>query len=260
MEISMVLVIIGLITGSIFVGQSLVRQSQILSVGTDVQRYINATLAFQQKYGELPGDFSTATNYWGFAGGSAGTNYTTDCYGTTAIATNPVTCNGNGDGEIAVSGTYVAEGFLFWQHLANAGLIQGGYTGAHGPAGVTDFVPGLNSPLSRVDGATFALVYFGTMQNSTTNYNATYGHVLNFGSYLPNSVPANPALATAEAQAVDSKYDDGLPGTGMILTYTPAFSYTPLCATTSVASTAQYNTSSTTATGKQCNLIFITGF
>src|ERR1700733_6686144 len=85
-ELSIVIVIIGLLVGGILLGKSLVRQAQISSAMSDEQKYVQAVGAFQQKYGALPGDFATATSYWTAAGtcpptsGSPATT-TTTCSG-----------------------------------------------------------------------------------------------------------------------------------------------------------------------------------
>jgi prepilin-type N-terminal cleavage/methylation domain-containing protein len=258
-ELSVVLVIIGLIVGSIIAGQSLIRSSQVQSASTDTQTYIRAVQAFQQKYNALPGDMANATSYWGIAGGSAGTNYTTDCY--TVQGTGTQTCDGNGNGQIAdgvISGTntYANEELRAWQHLADAGFIQGSYTGVAGSGGALDAVPGTNVPQSRVSSAGYTISWYGVLSSNANYFNSTYGHVIVLsGRNTTTGTPVASVLTTSEALSFDQKFDDGLPATGNILAPTP--SLLANCATTSVSSTAVYEVGSS---GNQCFLIFKTGF
>lgn len=258
-EMSIVLVIIGLIIGGTIVGQSLLRQSLLNSVVTDEQRYSQAIQNFQQKYGALPGDMPNATALWGNWATSGGA-----CPATNATPmTGQATCNGDGNGEIGISGAWTAarsEWFLVWQHLVNAQMITGFYNGAPGSAGSQDSVPGVNVPASRVKGAGFGISFLGIQYvatpvvGSTYWFNGSWGHQIGFGGYQANNCACGSIITATEAASIDAKYDDGLPGTGNITTNTPASS---ACATTYYASTAVYNV---TQTGNSCNLLFTTGF
>ena len=64
-ELSIVLVILGLLTGGILAGQSLIRASELRAVSTEFQRYVAAVNTFRDKYFMLPGDMSNATAFWG---------------------------------------------------------------------------------------------------------------------------------------------------------------------------------------------------
>src|SRR5579884_2852921 len=97
-ELSIMLVIIGLIAGGILVGRHLVRVTEITSVLTDRQAFIRGVQNFREKYNALPGDMANATSFWGIAGGNSGDNYTASCRGSSGTGTQ--TCNGNGDGQI----------------------------------------------------------------------------------------------------------------------------------------------------------------
>jgi prepilin-type N-terminal cleavage/methylation domain-containing protein len=269
LEMSIVLVIIGFIVSGIMVGRSLIRQSQVNSVATDVQKYKSAFLAFQQKYGMLPGDFTNATTYWGNSGGSSGTNYTSDCYGT-STAGSSATCNGNGDG--AVGGNTITtspgtEEFLAWQHLSNAGMISGTFTGSTylNPASTscsTDICPkpGVNIPASSIDGAGFKVEYIGpNISDSSSFFMGNYGHIFFFGTSAGTNYNylRDPVLSAVEAYSIDKKIDDGLPATGNIVTYPNGTWGT--CATTNSHTTAVYNITAT-SNSHQCALAFITGF
>lgn len=259
MEMAMILVIVGLLTGGVLAGRHILRQSQIISVAVDEQRYVQAAQQFQTKYTALPGDFATATTYWGAAGGNSSDNWTSSCYGSGSAA-SPATCNGNGDGIIlgqpGGDSTYANEQFRFWQHLTDAGMIQGQYTGVAGSAGYSDSLIGQNVPATRLEGVGFGIWYKGTQIGTASWFDGIYVHVFFVGNYTSGAPPINPALTASEAQAFDKKYDDGLPALGSIRTFKPA--YLPNCATSALPISAAYAV--TTSTGPQCSLIFITGF
>ena len=65
LELSIVMVIIGLIIGGITVGQDLIRSAELNSVVTDINKYKTAINTFNLKYNAMPGDMSNATSYWG---------------------------------------------------------------------------------------------------------------------------------------------------------------------------------------------------
>ena len=137
-ELAIVLVVIGLITGGIFVGTILVRESQLKAVISEIAKYRSALNAFHEEYHGLPGDLPNATNFWGVAGG-AGTGLDQACY--YAVGTGTATCNGNDDGFITnnagVPSAGVREDLRAWQHLFNANLIDSKVTGTHTGTGNT---------------------------------------------------------------------------------------------------------------------------
>lgn len=59
-EMSIVLVIIGLIVAGVLVGRDLIRSSTLLKTISEVNTYNTAVTAFREKYGNLPGDMPRA--------------------------------------------------------------------------------------------------------------------------------------------------------------------------------------------------------
>ncbi len=94
-ELSIVLVILGLLTGGILTGQNLIRAAELRSVTTEFQTYQTAVMTFRDKYFALPGDMRNATDFWGSAGGGG---QGAAC--SSANATTGSTCNGDGNGQI----------------------------------------------------------------------------------------------------------------------------------------------------------------
>jgi prepilin-type N-terminal cleavage/methylation domain-containing protein len=152
-ELSIVLVILGLLTGGILTGQNLIRAAELRSVTTEFQNYQTAVMTFRDKYFALPGDMPNATDFWGSAGGSGALGDGCEAGANSGTAT----CNSDGNGIVTTRGTSADsefnEPFMFWQHLVNAGLIEGSYTGKAGAGGVGHHVIGENAPASKFGSA-----------------------------------------------------------------------------------------------------------
>jgi prepilin-type N-terminal cleavage/methylation domain-containing protein len=63
-ELSIVLVILGLLVGGVLAGQSLIRAAQLRAVTAQVGQYAAASKTFRDKYFALPGDLPNATSFW----------------------------------------------------------------------------------------------------------------------------------------------------------------------------------------------------
>ena len=124
-ELSIVLVILGLLTGGILAGQSLIRASQLRAVTTEHDRYVAAVQTFRDKYFALPGDMTNATKFWGAADGGDGIGF--DCRG--AETADIRTCNGNGDGRIGGALRMSVDSSWEGEIHAKHGIIAGRVTG-----------------------------------------------------------------------------------------------------------------------------------
>ena len=208
-ELSIVLVILGLLTGGILAGQNLIRAAELRSIVSDYNATHAAMRTFQDKYFALPGDFKDATKFWGEMG-DAGPGSCPDTQGT-----GTETCNGDGDGMIgASSGTSMKnrEVFLAWQHMANAGLVPGNFSGVTGTAGSLDYIAGENLPRCKLSDCMVKIWYFNFAGDA--NYFATdNGHQLrytNSGGFA--------LIKAEEAWSIDTKMDDGQPHLGAVTT------------------------------------------
>ncbi len=265
-ELSIVLVILGLLVGGILAGRSLIRASELRSVATQRDQYVTAISAFRDKYFALPGDMANAVRFWGAQAGGTADGVDATCRGLdhTSPATGQATCNGGGNGQIGYfqggSGNVRYETFRAWQHLANAGLLEGQYAGVASNNGmVLDY--GWNVPASRIQGAGFNLMHVGTNYN-THYYDANYQHVLFFGRQGGfHDVGMGPAIRPEEAWNIDSKLDDGLPASGRVMTarynHGGGDAGSALCADSITPASANYALSDTTI---RCALIFRLGF
>ncbi len=210
-ELAIVLVILGLLTGGILAGRALIRASELRSVTREYEQFRTATHTFRDKYLALPGDMPNAETFWGTAATSNADCQLFDSTGVTA------TCNGNGDGR--THGAWRGnERFRFWHHLANAGLIEGSYSGIEGSSGNGAHSAYANSGRSKLDGGLWAATYFdhsGGGSGSST-FAVNYGHSFLLGKEMNISAPTAPLMRTEELWNIDTKIDDGLPAQGRI--------------------------------------------
>lgn len=229
-ELSIVLVIIGLIVGGVLVGRDLIQSAKLRSVLSDIEKFNSATLTFENKYNCLPGDCPNATDFFGtFASCNVWSNFQ---------GMDNSTCNGNvNDGKIlfasygeeAPPGQYnywfFDETFLFWQHLSLAGLIKGKYAG--GAISTGSAKPGINVPTSQLEKGCYSVSYsfVGARTDAfpvyamNANIFAIGNQVVdNDGAELFSCVGGLYSLPAIAAQNLDSKIDDGKPYIGNVVT------------------------------------------
>lgn len=195
-----------------------------------------------------------AVKYWGAQAGATTDGKDSTCAALTTAATGTATCNGDGDGKIANTTTNDPyEVFRAWQHLANAGMIEGSYSGVRGPNAIWHGIPGTNVPRSKVSGGGWSILAPGIYAGDVNWFNVAYGNVVVFGGIISTSLTFNPLIKAEEAYNIDMKMDDGQPHLGRVLTMKNAWN--PNCVP---ASNDAYSLSSTTANA--CPLIFMTGY
>lgn len=209
-ELSIVLVILGLLTGGILAGQSLIRSAELRSVATEYQLIISSTQSFRTRYLATPGDMENATRFWGEINADPAT-----CKQTAATGTS--TCNGNGNGQISGTSAASNEIFRFWQHLANAGLIKGNYTGISSDVSNSSAweASADNSYVSRIgnNNILWWTYYFGNRSSSFNLFDGSYENSLQLGKQASGS-PYDAFATPTEIWSLDTKLDDGRPGIG----------------------------------------------
>jgi prepilin-type N-terminal cleavage/methylation domain-containing protein len=202
-ELSIVLVIIGLIVSGVLAGQELIHGASVRATISQVLKYNTAVATFQMKYNAIPGDFNAASNF---------------------IATTAVNGDGNGlIGSVAGSATpatavpagvaLTASGEYgnFWSHLSSIGLVEGSY----GPIISTGAVllrVNTNFPASKVASGVGIIAY----GNSADNYNH-YHLGVKEGSAAGTAVTTSDFLSPGDAYSFDAKVDDGLPSSGIVV-------------------------------------------
>ena len=234
-EMSIVIVIIGLIIGGVLVGRDLISAAAVRAQISQIEKYQTAVRAFQVKYGYLPGDIPyTPASQFGFLprdnqtwiGGNGGGD------GNGIIEGSYRLCGGNFCGNTGVSG----EISLFWADLSKAGLIEGGFTSASccdtGFWSLSDAnAPFVKSyfPSAKI-GYGYIIVNSGGIEfnynlgivnengGNGKNYFSTFS--MNYWTAQPFfnsfSTLGDVIFTPAQAYAIDKKSDDGLPQSGKI--------------------------------------------
>ena len=241
-ELSIVLVIIGLLVAGVTGGSYLLNQYR-LRVVINEQNYYNAAINnFMNQYGQLPGDFNAASTMW------------PNCY------TTPANCNGNNDGLIlrAQGNQYTDESIRAWQHLYLAGHIDQNMSGYHSVLSENSI--GINVPFSKFPGVGW-FIDRGLAGELSANNSM---NVLTIGGRVSSSVNYNFAFTPFQSQSIDLKIDDGKPFTGKVrgiwndgvgLQWTT----TPVGTTCAISSTRGYNTGAAYIYKKICTLSFRMG-
>lgn len=204
-ELSIVLVIIGLVVGGVLIGKDLIEAAQIRTQVSQFESLDAATMTFKTKYHCLPGDCPNGGNF-GFV------VYQYDG------CSNPGSNSGNGNGIIGTTTDVTlwapaqAENLRFWDHLADAGWTTlrpfacnryGGSVGVSGRMPRSQVIVMYNSPYSGGGSAGGGMQGHHYMLAS-----------LNITCAASGSAAVDELLTPLKAFMVDSKTDDGLPATG----------------------------------------------
>ena len=189
-ELSIVLVIIGLVAGGVMVGSTLVHQAELRATAAQVEMMITSHNTFRLKYNGLPGDIVNGTSF--FSG----------------------TANGNGDGHYYYGiPNQNQESFAAWQQLSLAGLIKGSYNGSC--CTWTSDVNGEGSPLGKDIGYTLQTGPGGAWG---TRYGKKDLNHLYLGKlWTDPSRPNGGGILPIDAQNIDQKLDDGAASTGWVI-------------------------------------------
>ncbi len=193
LELSIVLIVIGLLTAAVTVGTDIIEQSRLKDTMSKIQNLDSAFVVFESRYDQLPGDFNDMTS---FDSGNC-------------VDDGANTCNGNNDRQLLSepANTTPNEGWRALQHLSLLFLIQGEYTGIDNASNSGKHIlnenvmampfdiAGLIPTTDAAQGFTAFLV--GSLANSDVNL-------------------TGPALTARNTVFLDTKLDDGNFDTGFI--------------------------------------------
>lgn len=217
-ELSIVLVIIGLIVGGILTGQDLINAAAIRAQITQIERYNTAVRTFQSKYGGLPGDLQDP-NASSFGFQSRGT-YAGEGDGNGILQSNCTNVSGQPDG-LQTCG----ELSVFWEDLGKAGLIDvtipgfdtngNHYAYTSGPANLNitlNSSPSLSQwlPAARLGNGMFVYLYSFNGINYFTVSQVT--ECCNSDIFSTST----PGITVQQAYNIDKKIDDSLPQSGAV--------------------------------------------
>lgn len=201
-ELSIVLVIIGLIVGGVLMGRDLIKAAEDQKIATFMQEFHSKWNTFKLKYNCVPGDCATATELFGtYAGG---------CPSASARRYEG-TCDGDGDGKLRwQSPNEGINGYTF-DHLYHAELIDFGYDyGAGAPYYASSLLAQSHMFVGSNSSERPSLYNGATLRDGTNALQITRQQ-----NYTP-SQPLVAIISPARLFRVDSKIDDGLPGGGAV--------------------------------------------
>jgi prepilin-type N-terminal cleavage/methylation domain-containing protein len=230
-EISIVMIIIGLLIGGTFGGMKLIENMQVNKTVQDLKSIESAALTFKDTYGRLPGDIvSPAARL-------------PNC--------TVAPCATGGNGDRMIGGVYsihaladTDEEFTFWQHLQAADLVSLGIKNT------TDMTFGEGSPEAAIDGG-YRLVgrFTGTLYVQPINGKHPILISENYNAIYSSTPPQDTeSVRCSIGAAIDRKMDDARPLVGRVIQYGN-------CPTAPTGLTSEYNTSATEGI-----LWFVSGF
>lgn len=202
-ELSIVLVIIGLIVGGVLVGQDLIKAAEVRATIAQYEKTNAAINTFRTKYNGVPGDLvaAQATAFGIFAmSATAGLGDGNGLIESSNQATNP--------------NTPVGETVAFWRHMTDSNLTDGSFgsdlTGGTGQTVVT--TPGTYFPGTKIGRGT----YWIAGSSAGLNYYGLTGLTnIVAGAVGTARYTQSVGLTPIESFNIDSKIDDGQPNTGI---------------------------------------------
>ncbi|MBP7709498.1 MAG: prepilin-type N-terminal cleavage/methylation domain-containing protein [Rickettsiales bacterium] len=231
-ELSIVLIVIGLLIAGITGGASLIKSSELRSVMGEARGYAVAVNAFYSQFNALPGDYGTALA--------------------------PATVAGDADGKIEYfsdAGTPAAEGLQAWLSLKAIGAVDP--TVSVVGVGVAQ-VPGttgtFHMPASKIKSSGWAFDYnsdAGSLQNVVVLTQAI-GTGTAANTLVKGATIATAAITPADGLAIDSKIDDGAANAGKVRAVNP-LNGTGCAGGTVTVPSASYTVATTT---KACALSY----
>ena len=216
-EISIVMIIIGLLIGGTFGGMKLIENMQVNKTVQDLKAIESAALTFRDSYGRLPGDMPNT---------AARLPSCTDA---------PCATGGNGDrvldNGLTAFGAIAAtnERFTFWHHLQAADLLSMGYSNT------IQMEFGDGQPDAPIGGGYRVTHHTGAMSAPGCLTSAART-VVSVASDAAAAYGTSSNLACAVLDSVDAKIDDGRPYTGRATNWGSAG-----CVVTAYACDTAYN-------------------
>lgn len=265
-ELSIVLVIIGLITGGVLVGSYLIKTASIQQQIRQFSELTSVVNGFRVKYDYLPGDMppeqASSLGFFVFTGANAGKYVSSLC------------TFGNNDGAVGNNN----EAYPFWSHLSSSGMVKGFYAGEAGnllrsnsicgggsaggipitsPTTTDDFAKFF--PRGKIGGDNSFMFAVGNRYLAAANSNVVFGGIVKDNMFILSDLVNGTKLFSAnEMFQIDVKIDDGFPFSGIFREYGTADygsmtpTYNQPC-TSASGLPVIYDLSASTADQKNCD-------
>jgi prepilin-type N-terminal cleavage/methylation domain-containing protein len=213
-ELSIVLVIIGLVLGSIVVGRDMINAARTRMAIAQIEKYKTAVNTFRSKYNALPGDMTEdQADDVGFTVPASRTDTANMTHGNGLIEDNAA-------GDTYLSAALYGENLEFWEDLSSAGLIDEHFATAQEvfvtAANLTRASLGKYLPPSVMGNNNWIAVVgvLGAPNNTWMLPDVPRGNyflIVGIVSTSAASIPTNENdLTPLQAQSIDTKIDDGV--------------------------------------------------
>jgi prepilin-type N-terminal cleavage/methylation domain-containing protein len=218
-ELSIVLVIVGLLAAGILVGRELIEAARIRAQIAQIEKINTAVNAFRLKYGDIPGDLQASeAEASGFTARSGEASHG-DGSGTLQSCST--------QGVITSDQYFGCETALFWSDLSKANMIPGNFAAA-----TDDYVLMMNMVQNNIDqympksalGGYLAVFSYALLEDVMSLPSAArckqifcYSLIKSMTTLNDGRLTAQLGITPAQAYAMDTKMDDGKPVTGTVL-------------------------------------------
>jgi prepilin-type N-terminal cleavage/methylation domain-containing protein len=200
-ELSIVMIIIGLLIGGVFGGMRLVENAQVSKTIQDIKSIESATLTFRDTYGRLPGDLRNPSTRL--------PNCTTVPCATGGNGNRRIENTSGGSSDWSEPITATMEKFTFWHHLQASNLLHLDYSNT------TSLEFGEGQPIGPFSGYRI-FEYTGDSWGCVNNrVNATILSFTNIASGDMQIQSLTPICR--EISSMDRKIDDGRPLNGKVI-------------------------------------------
>jgi prepilin-type N-terminal cleavage/methylation domain-containing protein len=223
-ELSVALIIIGLVVGGIFVGRDLIKSATIRASLSQIERIKLATTTFKLRYNQLPGDMSPSRaeqlQFYALTGPYAGGLGMGNSDGSIEAYRAP--CGGATDALTQVARP-CGEMLVFWAHLSDAELIEGRYlpddalddtgtvTRDYSSEEAREFFPA-----SKMAKNNLIAVYSDAQRQNWLAIRGVTGIASGSSWGGPLASGSHYAVTPIDAFQMDSKVDDGVASSGSV--------------------------------------------
>ncbi len=269
-ELSIVLIIIGLLIAGVTGGASLIKSSELRAAISEARGWSTAVNGFYNQFNAFPGDYNVAIGSPAGAAGNSNSqiNAFTAALNPSGNASSVALCTTPGSGGCSF------EDSVAWVQLKNAGVVDTNTVSAPtvSATGLATF--GVTNPQSKIKSSGWLFDYGTNGSTPGTNQNGQNVVILSGAAGTPetttvatNSTYVNGlttkvtgAITPADALSIDTKVDDGKYSTGRIQGINPGTTFGAVttaatCGVSATVATAPtaYNTAQTT---KNCAISY----
>ncbi len=205
-ELSIVLIIIGLLIAGVTGGASLIKSSELRAAMGEARGYAVAVNGFYAQFNALPGDYKTAVNGSGTAGSTNGANSKIEYYASDA------------------SGSYNSESVIAWDQLIKTGAVDSTLALTLTAVGTAQ-VAGTQMPASKIKFAGWHYDYNTTSLQNVIVLTGTTAATSSASNTLVNGTTTSTgSLIGTDALSIDTKIDDANASTGKVRGVNPGSS------------------------------------